>query len=214
MTPVLTAAESLLRRKDLPPIVIEGLQMICRNIQLENHFINDLLDITRIGRGKLELARAPMDLHDAIKAAAEISRPDIEAKGQRLTIELQAQRTKLNADLARTQQVFWNLLKNASKFTPEQGEIQLRSWNEPGHVLAEVRDTGLGIDPQVLPKLFQPFRQADTSITRRFGGLGLGLVIARATVEALGGSITAASPGLNRGATFTVKLPLEDEKHE
>ncbi|HUR45348.1 MAG TPA: ATP-binding protein [Candidatus Saccharimonadales bacterium] len=208
LTPVLTAAESLLRRQDLPKIVVEGLQMICRNVELENHFINDLLDITRISRGKLELVCSDMDLHEAIQAALDITRPEIEAKGQKLVVELTAKESRLNADFARTEQVFWNLLKNSSKFTPEKGEIRLRSWNERGCICVAVTDTGIGIVAESLPKIFDAFRQADTSIMRRFGGLGLGLAIARATVEALGGTISAVSLGMGKGATLTVELPL------
>lgn len=208
LTPVLTATESMLRRKDLPPIVREGLAMICRNIELENHLINGLLDITRISRGKLELDCEPMDLHQAISAAIEISRPDISAKQQRLKVELGAEQRLVNADVMRIQQVFWNLLKNASKFTPVGGGITLRSRSEPGWATVEVVDTGLGIEADALPNIFVAFQQADTSITRRFGGLGLGLAIATATVEAHGGTIVAASAGAGQGSTFTVKLPL------
>ena len=123
LTPVLTAAESMLRRKDLPPIVVEGLQMICRNIELENRFINDLLDITRITRGKLELHCGPLDLHESLKRAIEVCRGDLEEKNQSLTLELQAEQQTVSADAMRTQQVFWNLLKNASKFTPDGGAL-------------------------------------------------------------------------------------------
>ena len=216
LTPVLTAAESMLRRKDLPPIVREGLLMICRNIELENHLVNDLLDITRVSRGKLELACETIDLHQVIDAALEISRPDIFAKQQHLTVELKAEQRTVNADAMRTQQAFWNLLKNASKFTPSGGNIAIRSRNEPGWAIVEVVDSGVGIEADALPNIFVAFQQADTSITRRFGGLGLGLAIATATVEAQGGTIVAASAGAGQGATFTVKLPLStpEGQHE
>jgi signal transduction histidine kinase len=195
----------------LPPVVLEGLQMICRNVEIENHFINDLLDITRISRGTLELNRKPMDVHEAVKAAIEISLPDIEGKQQRLTVELKAEALTVHADFMRTQQVFWNLLKNASKFTPKRGEIRVSSRNESGSIVVEISDTGIGIEPKALPNIFEAFHQGDTSITRRFGGLGLGLAIAKATVDAQGGSIRATSPGLDRGSTFTVRLPLHEE---
>jgi two-component system CheB/CheR fusion protein len=210
LTPVLTAAEALLKRQDLPPIVVEGLEMICRNVEMENHFINDLLDITRISRGKLELVCKLIDIHQAIEEAIEISRFDAEAKHQRLRIELKAEQQTVHADFMRTQQVFWNLLKNASKFTPEHGEIRVNSRNEPGWIVVEISDSGMGIDPTALPNIFEAFKQGDTSITSRFGGLGLGLAISKATVDKQGGSITASSPGPGRGATFTVKLPLHE----
>jgi two-component system CheB/CheR fusion protein len=208
LTPVLTAAEAMLRRKDLPPIVVEGLQMICRNIELETRFIDDLLDITRIGRGKLEFLRQPMDLHDALNAAIEVSRPDFAQHQQQLSLDLAAQSRTVNADTVRMQQVFWNLLKNASKFTPAEGQISVRTWNEPNAILVEVADSGIGIEPDFLPKVFEAFRQGDTSITRRFGGLGLGLAIAKAIVEAHEGEVSVTSPGPGRGTTLCVRLPL------
>ena len=213
---MLAATEWMLRRCDLPPIDREGLAMICRNVELENRLINDLLDITRISRGKLELAREPMDLHQAVSAAIDISRSDISAKRQHLTVELNAEQRTLNADVMRIQQVFWNLRKNAAKFTPVGGSITVRSRSAPGSVLVEVADTGLGIEPSALPNIFVAFQQADASITCRFGGLGLGLAIAAATVEAHGGTIEAASAGAGQGSTFTVKLPLHmpEVKHE
>ncbi|HEY0551546.1 MAG TPA: PAS domain-containing sensor histidine kinase, partial [Verrucomicrobiae bacterium] len=204
LTPVLGVAETLLKRQDLPPRVVEGLQMICRNVERQTHFINDLLDLTRISRGKLELVCEEMNLHDAVQVAVEVSLPDIQGKQQQLSIELNARHSMAFADVARAQQVFWNLLKNASKFTPEHGSIRVVSRDEPGAIVVEISDTGIGIDSNVMPKIFEAFQQGDTSITRRFGGLGLGLTIAKATVEAHGGSITATSAGTGQGATFSV----------
>jgi two-component system, chemotaxis family, CheB/CheR fusion protein len=210
LTPVLMAAESLLLRKDLPPRVVEALEMICRNIQVENHFIDDLLDITRISHGKLELAREPVDIHEAVRHGIEISEPDFRAKEQRLTVQLAATSTQTRGDFARLQQVFWNLLKNASKFTPERGEIRVTSRNNGGDsIVVEVSDNGRGIDPNALEDIFEAFRQEDTSITRKFGGLGLGLAISKATVIGHGGSIVAASDGHGKGSTFKVTLPLQ-----
>lgn len=182
--------------------------MIQRNVQLEAHFVDDLLDITRISRGRIELVRAPMDLHEAIAHAVEISRTDIEARGQRLTVALEAREHELDADVQRLQQVVWNLLKNASKFTPDGGEIRLRSRNEPGHIVVEVQDTGIGFEAGEEERIFTAFEQASEAVTRKFGGLGLGLAISKATVDAHGGTIRAVSPGADQGATFTVHLPL------
>ncbi len=214
LTPVLMTAESLLRRKDLPQRARDGLELICRNVELETHFINDLLDVTRIARGKFELLREPLNIHDAIRGAVLICEPDIRGKQQRLSLHLEAIEKIILGDLPRVQQVFWNLLKNSSKFTPERGEIRIITRNEPGHLLVIVSDNGIGIGQTALPDIFDAFQQGESSITRKYGGLGLGLAISRATVNALGGTIEAVSAGAGRGATFTVKFPLTREKDE
>jgi two-component system CheB/CheR fusion protein len=208
LVPVMITAESLLRRKDLPQRVTEGLQMICRNVELQRHFIDDLLDLTRISRGKFELNREPLDLHDAVRGAVQVCEPEIAAKQQKLTVELTATERTLLGDFPRVQQIFWNLLKNASKFTPDHGEIRIATRNENRAILVTVSDSGMGIKPDSLTDIFEAFRQGDASIAQKYGGLGLGLAISRATAEALGGSISASSDGPGRGATFTVKLPL------
>jgi two-component system CheB/CheR fusion protein len=208
LTPVMMTAESLLKRKDLPPRALEGLEMICRNIEIQTHFIDDLLDVTRIARGKFEILREPVNVHDALRAAVQICESDFNAKTQQLIVEFPAGEQQILGDPTRLQQVFWNLLKNASKFTPDGGRIAIHSRNDGANILVMISDTGMGIDPTRLPDIFDAFRQGDTSITRRFGGLGLGLAIAKATVEALDGSITAQSAGNGKGATFVVRLPL------
>jgi two-component system CheB/CheR fusion protein len=207
LTPVLMAAESLLRRKDLPPRAVEALQMICRNIEVETHFIDDLLDITKISRGTLEVLRMPMSLHSAVKGAIEITEARFQAKNQKLTVFLKAQPDEVRGDFQRLQQVFWNLLINASKFTPNEGEIRVESRIEDSTICVDISDTGKGIDPNAIPDIFLAFKQGDETIAREYGGLGLGLAISKATVEALGGSIVATSEGRGRGAIFTVKLP-------
>jgi two-component system CheB/CheR fusion protein len=211
LMPVMLCAESLLRRKDLAPRVVEGLEMICRNVELQKHFIDDLLDVTRIARGKFELPRHPVDVHAAIQAAVAVCEPEIAAKQQHLFLKLAAEKQQILGDFARVQQVFWNLLKNASKFTPEQGEIRVVTENRNRKLLITVKDTGIGIDPNALTDIFEAFRQGDTSITQVYGGLGLGLAIVKATVHALGGSILAESDGAGHGATFIVDLPLAEE---
>ena len=187
---------------------MDGLQLICRNIEIQTHFIDDLLDVTRIARGKFELIREPVNVHEAVRGAVQICESDISAKEQQMIVELAAKDHQILGDPARVQQVFWNLLKNASKFTPERGRIIVESRNDGGNILVSVSDTGMGIDPTRLIDIFDAFRQGDTSITRRFGGLGLGLAIAKATVEALGGTVSANSKGKDLGSTFTVSLPL------
>ncbi len=211
LTPVLTATEAMLRQKDLPLRAEEALRMIQRNVEMEMHFINDLLDLTRIAHGKLDLHPAPLDINDAIRAAVEIAGADLEAKEQKLTLELTATNPNFRGDSTRLQQVFWNLLKNSSKFTPEAGKISIRSRDEPGFIVLEVLDAGRGIDPSTLPNIFEAFRQGDDSIGREFGGLGLGLAISKAAVEAHGGTIEASSLGKGKGSTFTVRLPLNYE---
>lgn len=208
LTPVLIHAESLLKRKDLPQRAIESLKTICRNVEVENHLISDLLDVTRLSRGTLELNSEAMNIHDSIQTALEISEPDLRFRKQRLSIDLAAADSRIMGDNSRLQQVFWNLLKNASKFTGQEGRIDIRSRNEPGCVVVEVQDEGMGIDHAFLPHVFEAFRQGDTSVTRRYGGLGLGLAISKAIVEAHGGKIFATSDGLGKGANFTVRIPL------
>jgi PAS domain S-box-containing protein len=208
LTPVLMIGQTLLGRKDLPPLVRDGLETICNNVKLEAHFIDDLLDVTSISRGKFTLVKKPVALHDAVRRAIEISRPDISAKDQQLTIELNAEADQVSGDLPRLQQVFWNLLKNASKFTPEGGELRVKSRVESDAIIVEVIDTGRGIDPEALAGIFEAFRQENETIAREFGGLGLGLAISKATIEAHGGNIDVASAGRGQGTTLSVELPL------
>lgn len=212
LTPVLMAVHTLARRADLPPEVREAMEMIQRNVEVEANFVDDLLDITRIARGKIEVVRETMDLHAAVARAVEITASDFEEKKQRLRVALEARAHLLSGDDLRLQQVFWNLLKNASKFTPEGGEISLRSRNEAGGIVVEVSDRGMGINPAALTKIFNPFEQADESVARRFGGLGLGLAIAHAIIEAHGGALRASSLGPGLGATFALTLPLGGEE--
>jgi len=214
LTPVLMAVDTLGRRKDLPEPVTDALEMIRRNVELEAHFIDDLLDLTRIARGKLELVREPMDVHAAIHRAVEVSQGDIEGKQQRLSLSLDAETSGVCGDAMRLQQVFWNLLKNASKFTPESGSIRLASRNQDGRIVVEVSDSGMGFEPEAAARIFDAFAQANQAITREFGGLGLGLAISKATVDGHGGSLSARSEGPAKGATFTVELPLGEDPPE
>ncbi len=209
LMPITMALAVLARRPDLPEAVTRTFAMIQRNVELEARFIDDLLDVTRIERGKMEIARADINLYEAIERAVEVSMPDIEARGQRLTVALEGSACPYHGDPARLQQVFWNLLKNASKFTPPGGAIEIRSSCRIGdQVVVEVIDTGIGLEADTIERIFRPFEQASVTITREFGGLGLGLAIAKATVDAHGGTLRVASPGLGQGATFTVSLPV------
>ncbi len=207
LTPVVMALGMLNARTDLPGKVKDALEMIDRNVRLETRFIDDILDMTRISRGKMEIVRTDMDLHEAVGRAVEVSAPDLTGKEQTLAVHLDAAEHRLSGDSARLQQVFWNLLKNASKFTPNGGKVTVRSRNEPGRIVVEVTDTGIGLEPGAAERIFKPFEQADATIAGEFGGLGLGLAIAKATVDAHGGELRVSSPGRNQGATFTVSLP-------
>lgn len=208
LTPVLMAANTLSRMKNLPPIVHESLDMIIRNVKLEAGFIDDLLDLTRIERGKMERHDQPLDLFEVIRRSVEVSQADFQEKSQRLTVTLGSGSCEMVGDEVRLQQVFWNLLKNASKFTPPSGSIALRAGVENGRVRVTIKDSGIGFSPDAAERIFDPFSQADQQVTRKYGGLGLGLAIAKATVEAHGGAIRAESAGPNQGAMMTVELPL------
>jgi two-component system, chemotaxis family, CheB/CheR fusion protein len=168
LTPVLLVAQMLAQRSDLPAEVREALEMIANNVQIEARFIDDLLDMTRLARGKLEIARELVDVHEVLRRAVEISRSDIEGKGQRLILSLNAKRHTVTGDRTRLQQVFWNLLKNASKFTPKGGEIRIQSRNRGNRIAAIVSDNGIGIDSGALPLIFNSFTQGSKEVTREF----------------------------------------------
>jgi PAS domain S-box-containing protein len=208
LTPVLNGIALLEKDRTLPERARDYLEMFRRNIELESRLIDDLLDVTRIAQGKVELDRRHVPLCTIIERAVEVCRPDIDARRLHLGVDLGPRPYLVDADAARLQQVFWNLLKNAVKFTPHGGCVGLRCWPDDGQVVVQVQDSGIGIDPSAIARIFHAFSQAERSITRRFGGLGLGLAITRTLVELHGGSITAQSDGKDRGATFTVRLPL------
>lgn len=206
LTPVLMAVSTLRLEKDLPESVRFSLDMIQRNIRTEARLIDDLLDLTRIARNKLDFKKRPMDLQAALHEAIEICRADAEAAGLRLEILLSAARPLVLGDFARLQQVFWNLIKNAVKFTPAGGIIRISSENAGPRVRVTVEDNGIGISPDVLQRIFRPFEQGDAEFARQYGGLGLGLAISLASVEAHGGQLTAESDGPGQGARFVVEL--------
>jgi two-component system CheB/CheR fusion protein len=208
--PVMFGAETLLMRDDIPASVREVLVMIQRNVALEARLVDDLLDVTRIRHGKLELVFAPMAAHDAVRDAVEVARPDLDARRQRVSLALEAGDDRVSGDATRLKQVVWNVLKNASKFTAEGGDIRVSTRNELARIVIDVTDEGIGLDPLMLRKIFDPFTQVDASITRRYGGLGLGLAIAKGIVERHGGEIEAHSAGLGRGTTVSISLPLID----
>ena len=208
LNPVLMTASSLARDPKLPNEYREDMRIICRNVELEVRLIDDLLDLTRISRGKVELRRSAHSAQADLQATIAMYAGDLDAKRLRLVSHLDAPNHLILADTARLHQVFANLLRNAIKFTPEGGTITVATRNaDQGDWILQVQDSGIGIEPFRLGTVFNAYEQGDRSITRRFGGLGLGLAITKALVEMHGGSIAAASEGLGCGATFTVALP-------
>ena len=213
LTPVLLAMELVARDQSLPSPVRNAVEIVRRNVRLEVQLIDDLLDVTRISTGKMDLTLASTTLRAIIDVAVEVSTADLKAKGQLLTVELEAGHDELLADVKRLQQVFWNLLKNASKFTPPGGEIRIRSrLSDRASVEVQVQDSGIGFEADAAHRIFHAFEQGSDRVRREHGGLGLGLAIARASVEAHGGSIRAESAGIGSGATFTVDLPFAGPK--
>jgi signal transduction histidine kinase/ActR/RegA family two-component response regulator len=188
--------------------VVEGLAVIARNAKAQTQLIEDLLDMSRIVSGKLRMDVQRVNLADVIDAAVQAMLPAVEAKGIRLQKIVDPLAGPATGDPNRLQQVVWNLLSNAVKFTPRGGRVQVFLERVDSHVELAVTDTGEGFALELLPHLFERFRQADSSSTRRHGGLGLGLAIVRHLVELHGGSVRAASPGPGQGSTFTVVLPL------
>jgi signal transduction histidine kinase len=210
LTPVLATAgllesdETLSRaqRRDM-------VQMIRRNIELEARLIDDLLDVTRISHNKLELQLGTVDVHQSIARVLELCQADATAKNLEVEVALGATSSIIQADASRLQQIIWNLLKNAIKFTPSGGRVSLLSANPSSNrLLLTVSDSGIGIDAAALPYIFDAFEQGGRGMTRRFGGLGLGLAISKALVQLHGGTLTVASGGSDKGATFRVELPM------
>ncbi len=185
----------------------QHLDAIRRNVELEAQLIDDLLDVTRIGSGKLELHQEVLNIHTSLRSALEVCQSDIEAKKLEVSLALGAGAHRVWADPARIQQVFWNLIKNAVKFTPAAGRISLRSREvSPDRIAIEVADSGIGIEPEALPRVFDAFEQGGQSVTRRHGGLGLGLAIAKMLVDLHGGELTVTSGGQSTGSVFRVEL--------
>lgn len=208
LTPIMTAASWLRNAQEISEQARNAFDMIFRNVELEARLIDDLLDLTRIARNQLELQLRVVDLHSILQAAIEVCETAIEQKKLRLKLELTATRSHVQCDVARIQQVFWNLLKNAVKFTPEGGVIRVTSRTENDDIVVEVSDSGIGINPKIISKIFIPFEQGDKSVLKQFGGLGLGLAISKAVIDAHRGTITVRSEGENLGATFSVRLRL------
>jgi len=208
LTPALAAASYLEdNAAKLPPEFVEDVQMIKRNVQLQAKLIDDLLDLARITRGKLHLDVESCDAHSIIRNAIETASSAIAAKKLKISTQLHAKEHCIGADCIRLQQVFWNLINNAVKFTPQGGQIAIRTYNDArGRFHLDIADNGIGIEPERLASLFRPFEQADATVSRQFGGLGLGLAISKHLVDLHHGKIEAESRGRSFGATFKVTL--------
>ena len=219
LTPVIAMVGELEAEMPESEPIKEALEVVRRNVELEARLIDDLLDITRISKGKIQITFETISIHQILQRAYEICRNEIEAKKLDVNFGLRASHTYVEGDPARLQQVFWNLIKNSVKFTPEKGRISIETLNPaPDKIEVRVIDTGIGIEPETIHKIFDAFEQGQSDITRRFGGLGLGLTISKTLIDAHGGHIRVESPGKNRGAMFTVELntvesPIERDGH-
>ena len=208
LAPVLMLTGMLLRSGELTGAVREHVATIKRNVELEVKLIDDLLDLTRIARGKLELTVGAVDMHAATRDVLQMVLPDAAQRRVGVTVALDAAPAVVTGDAARLRQVLWNLVRNAVKFTPAGGQVTVRSRTEAGRFVLEVLDTGIGIEAHVLPRIFHAFDQGDARITKQFGGLGLGLAISQALVALHDGTLVAESAGRDAGATFRLALPL------
>lgn len=212
LTPMVLAAETLRRDEALSGRHRQAAAAIVRSVELESRLIEDLLDLTRIANGKLELRFAETDAEAVLREVLALCESETRIKEIEVSVRLEAPSHQIRADSFRLQQVLWNLLHNAVKFTPAAGRIMIRSWSSSDWLGLEVADTGIGIEPDVLPRIFDPFEQGSRDVTRSFGGLGLGLSISRSVVEAHGGRLTVRSEGRGRGSVFALVLPLSPPK--
>ena len=208
LMPVLLCAAALEQEGEIKPEFREQLAMMRRNVELEARLIDDLLDLTRITQGRLQLVQSgPVDVHSLLLHTEQIVGSEARKKSIHLQFDLAASEHHIGGDGARLHQVFWNLILNSIKFTPPNGQVMVRTANPaPGQFVLTVEDTGGGIDPQSLPVIFRAFEQGDTRELQPSSGLGLGLSISKAIVELHGGTICAESAGIGRGSTFTVAL--------
>ncbi len=205
LNPVLTWAGRTVEEPDLRPEVQQGLKMVRGNVELEIRLIEDMLDLTRIARGKIKLQLRRADAHELLHSALEIVRSSIEDRHLKLSVALLASHYELVADPPRLEQVFWNVFRNACKFTPEKGALSVRSYNpNPRRITIEISDNGIGIEPEFVGRVFAAFEKADS----RSEGLGFGLAISKAIIEMHAGTIRAHSEGRGKGATFVIELPV------
>lgn len=214
LNPALLLATELQADASLPPAARDDLRMIVQGITLQVCLIDDLLDLTRISGGKLKLDLRVVDLHAALQQSVEMMRAEAATRAITITTDLLAAQCEVMADPVRMQQVFWNVLRNAAKFSPQGGRIAVSSFNaegRPGAFVVEIRDEGVGISPDMLERIFDPFVQDTREGGTRSGGLGLGLAITRSLVQFQHGRVAAKSEGQNKGATFRIEFPLAGE---
>lgn len=207
LNPIMAWSQLLLSKPLGETKTKKAYETIYRNAKLQVQLIDDLLDVAKILRGKLEIEASSIELANTIESGIDVVRATANAKSLSLKFSV-LNYCQVSGNDARLQQVIWNLLSNAIKFTPSGGQIEVQLKSTEDKAIITVADTGKGIQPEFLPHLFESFQQEDTSVTRQYGGLGLGLSIVKYIVDAHGGSITASSPGERQGATFTVALPL------
>jgi len=209
LTPVLASIYALESQDDLPAAARSLIDIIRRNAELEARLIDDLLDLSLVNNGKLQLTFQQINLHTVIGHVLENCREDIERKDLRMQLELGAAAHVVSADSARIQQVVWNLLRNAVKFTPHGGTVIIRTGNvgtERGRIRLDICDNGIGMEPEMIPKIFNAFEQGGQQIAHRFGGLGLGLSISNRVIDLHNGTLSATSDGHDRGSTFSIEL--------
>jgi len=208
LAPIRNALEIMKLASGNGPVIEQARSMIERQLEQMVRLVDDLLDVSRITRNKLELRKEPVSLAAAVQGAVEASQPLVAAMGHELTVSLPPQPVALEADPVRLTQVFLNLLNNAAKYTPRGGRISLTAERQGGEIAVAVRDSGIGIPAEMLPRIFEPFTQVDHSLERSSGGLGIGLTLARRLVELHGGTIEARSEGAGRGSELIVRLPV------
>jgi signal transduction histidine kinase len=208
LTSILGWARMLTGRELAGPQARHALEVIAQSAQSQTQLIEDILDTSRIITGRLKLDAQPVEIEHVFHAAVDVIRPSAEAKGIVLSEVVEAPDGVVLGDDNRLRQAVCNLLSNAVKFTSEGGRIEARLGRAEGQIEITVKDTGIGIDPKFLPHVFDRFRQANASSTRKYGGLGIGLAIVRHIVEMHGGGVLASSPGKGQGATFKISLPL------
>jgi PAS domain S-box-containing protein len=214
LTPVVATLATWEADGRLSPALQEDVKLMRRNVELEARLIDDLLDLTRIVKGKLPLHFETADVHDLITSVTRIYQSEIHAKQLKLDLQLDAERHFARVDTARLQQVFWNILKNATMFTPDEGRVGIQTRHEDGSLKVLFTDEGIGMTRELLGRLFRPFEQGADENVRRYGGLGLGMAISKALIEAQNGEIAAQSAGPNCGSSFTVTLPVVDDDPE
>ncbi|MEI9897896.1 MAG: ATP-binding protein [Chthoniobacter sp.] len=197
-----------LKDASIPEDLRADFALIDRNAHMQSRLIGDLLDLTRLTRGKLEIELRPLDLHLLLAEAVRTAGIDRQLVGPTPTLHLKAQETRIQGDRDRLLQVFWNILRNAAKFTPPDGRIEIETSNPaPGRIAVRVQDNGVGLTAESLERIFHPFEQAGHETNKKHGGLGLGLAIARGIVELHDGTLIGESAGLGHGTSFTIDLP-------